>query len=187
MKKLITALVFLLIAGGGAASMTPEQRQALMNQFGGGAGGRNGGRGGRGNRPAANDSTGPGVPLADRKTANGEDTDRIDDLFAPLVKTTSPGTVYVWDEPGKSLKRVGITVGMTDGQQSEVVRGDLQPGQQVVTGIIIPVSMRPSTAGNPLMGNQPRGGGPGGMQPGGAGGAGGGRGGGGGGGGRGGN
>jgi HlyD family secretion protein len=92
----------------------------------------------------------------------------------------------VWDEPGKQLKRVGLTVGITDGQQSEVTRGDLQPGQQVVTGLIIPVSLRPSTAGNPLMGNQPRGGGPGGMTPGGAAG-GGGRGGGGGGGGRGGN
>jgi HlyD family secretion protein len=168
--------------GGNTSSMTPEQRQALMNQFGGGRNGRGGGRG----RGAANDAAGPAVPLADRKTATGEDTDRIDDLFAPLIRSSSPGTVYVWDEPGKQLKRVGLTVGITDGQQSEVTRGDLQPGQQVVTGIIIPVSMRPSTAGNPLMGNQPRGGGPGGMTPGGAAG-GGGRGGGGGGGGRGGN
>src|SRR5262249_49735157 len=154
--------------GGGASSMTPEQRQALMNQFGGG---RNG-RGGRGNRPAANDTTTPNIPLADRKTANGEDTDGMDDLFAPLVRTTAPGTVYVWDEAGKQLKRVGITVGITDGQLSEVIRGDLQPGQQVVTSIILPVSLRPSTAGNPLMGNQPRGGGPGGMTPGGGGGGG---------------
>jgi HlyD family secretion protein len=89
----------------------------------------------------------------------------------------------VWDEAGKQLKRVGVSVGITDGQVSEITSGDLQPGQQVVTSIIIPLSLRPSAAGNPLMGNQPRGGGPGGMQPGQSPGGGGGRGGGGGGGG----
>jgi HlyD family secretion protein len=155
---------------GGMSSMTPEQRQQLMNQYGGGRGGRNG-------RPAANDQTAPIIPITQRNA------DRIDDLFAPLVRTSSPGTVYVWDEAGKALKKVGITVGITDGQLSEVTSGDLQPGEQIVTSIIIPLSLRPSAAGNPLMGNQPRGGGPGGMQPGG-GGPGGGPGGGGGGGGR---
>jgi len=143
---------------GGMASMTPEQRQQLMNQYGGG---RGGGRGGRNGRPAANDTTTPIVPITQRNA------DRIDDLFAPLTRTSAPGTVYVWDEAGKALKRVGIMVGITDGQVSEVTSGDLQPGEQIVTSIIIPLSLRPSTAGNPLMGNQPRGGGPGGMQPGG--------------------
>ena len=145
---------------GGMASLTPEQRQQLQNQYGGG---RGGGRGGRNGKPAANDTTAPIIPITQRNA------DRIDDLFAPLVRTSSPGTVYVWDEAGKQLKRIGITVGITDGQLSEVTSGDLQPGEQIVTSIIIPLSLRPSTTGNPLMGNQPRGGGPGGMQPGGGG------------------
>jgi HlyD family secretion protein len=161
---------------GNMASMTPEQRQQLMNQFGGG---RGGGRGGKGrNQPAANASTAPGLSITQR-AANAK-TDKIDDLFAPLQRTTSPGTVYVWDEAGKQLKRIGVSVGITDGQLSEVTSGDLQPGEQIVTSIIIPLSLRPSAAGNPLMGNQPRGGGPGGMQPGQGPGGGGGRGGGGG-------
>jgi HlyD family secretion protein len=147
---------------GGMASMTPEQRQQLMNQYGGG---RGGGRGGKGrNQPAANESTTPGLTITQR-AANAK-TDKIDDLFAPLQRTTSPGTVYVWDEAGKQLKRIGVSVGITDGQLSEVTSGDLQPGAQIVTSIIIPLSLRPSANGNPLMGNQPRGGGPGGMQPG---------------------
>jgi HlyD family secretion protein len=147
---------------GSMASMTPEQRQQLMNQYGGG---RGGGRGGKGrNQPAANEPTTPGLSITQR-AANAK-TDKIDDLFAPLQRTTSPGTVYVWDEAGKQLKRIGVSVGITDGQLSEVTNGDLQPGEQIVTSIIIPLSLRPSAAGNPLMGNQPRGGGPGGMQPG---------------------
>jgi HlyD family secretion protein len=147
---------------GGMASMTPEQRQQLMNQYGGG---RGGGRGGKGrNQPAANEPTTPGLSITER-AANAK-TDKIDDLFAPLQRTTSPGTVYMWDEAGKQLKRIGVSVGITDGQLSEVTSGDLQPGAQIVTSIIIPLSLRPSANGNPLMGNQPRGGGPGGMQPG---------------------
>jgi HlyD family secretion protein len=148
---------------GGTASMTPEQRQQLMNQYGGGRGG--GGRGGRRNQQqAANDSSQPSASITDR--ASKLNTDKIDDLFAPLQRTTTPGTLYVWDEAGKSLKRIGVSVGISDGQTSELVSGDIQPGTQVVTSIIIPVSLRPSAAGNPLMGNQPRGGGPGGMQQG---------------------
>jgi hypothetical protein len=81
----------------------------------------------------------------------------------------TPGTVYVWDEANKNLKRVSVMVGITDGQQSEIASNDLQPNAQIVTGIIIPLSLRPTNGGNPLMGNQPRGGGPGGMQPGGGG------------------
>lgn len=144
---------------GSMASMTPEQRQKLMNQFGGGRGGRGGRNGRPGTEPDA-----PIVPITDRNA------DRIDDLFTPLQRTTLPGTVYVWDEAGKQLKRVAIGIGITDGQTTEVVSGDLQPGAEVVTSIIVPLSLRPTTAGNPLMGNQPRGGGPGGMQPGGGGG-----------------
>jgi HlyD family secretion protein len=156
---------------GGGANLTPEQRQQMMNQFGGGRGGsgRGGGAGRNGrNQQAANDSTTPAVSLTTRAEQQG--TDKIDDLFAPLQRTMTPGTIYVWDEANKNLKRVGVMVGITDGQQSEIVSSDLQPGSQVVTGIIVPISLRPTNGGNPLMGNQPRGGGPGGMQPGGGGG-----------------
>lgn len=151
--------------GGNMANLTPEQRQQMMSRFGGGGGGR-GGRNGR-NQPAANEPTGPTVSLTAR--ANQMNTDKIDDLFAPLQRTMTPGTVYVWDEASKNLKRVSVMVGITDGQQSEIMSSDLQPNSPVVTGIVIPLSLRPTNGGNPLMGNQPRGGGPGGMQPGGGG------------------
>jgi HlyD family secretion protein len=149
---------------GAGANLTPEQRQAMQNQFGGGRGG--GGRGGRNGRTqqVANDAAAPNVPLAQR--ADALNTDKIDDLFAPLQRVMMPGTVYTWNDQTKQLKRIGVQVGITDGQLSEISSSDLNAGDTIVTGITIPLSLRPANGANPLMGNQPRGGGPG-MQPGG--------------------
>jgi hypothetical protein len=85
-----------------------------------------------------------------------------------------------------------VRLGGSDGTFSELVSCDLKVGDHLVTGVILPASMRATTTGNPLLGGQPNrnmggmtpGGGPGGGGPGGGGAGGGGRGGGGGGGGR---
>lgn len=155
--------------GQGLSSMTPEQRQQLMNRYGGG-------RGGRGNGNRNNATNQPPVPIVDR--AAEAKTDKIDDLFSPLRQNLIPGQVYTWNEGTKELKRLNILVGITDGQQTEISGGGLKAGDEIVTSILVPVSLR-STGGSPLMGNQPRGGGPGGLTPGrpGGGGGGGGRGG----------
>jgi hypothetical protein len=142
--------------------------------------GRGGGaaQGGRGARPAANQ-----VPQTE---LNAE---KIDDLFAEVQKRIEPGTVWTWDEAKKELKQIQIRQGVTDGTWAELISGELQVGQELVTNVIIPMAQRTTPTGqNPLFGNQPgrgfggdRGGGGGGNRGGGGpgGGGGGGRGGGG--------
>jgi HlyD family secretion protein len=107
---------------------------------------------------------------------------KIDDLFPEAPKLVTPGQVWIYDEgaaePAARLRAVGVRTGLTDGQFTEIVSGDLQPGQQVVTAVIPPASalQQPATSvfGQPQRGrggmtpsgpaplpvlNQPRGGG----------------------------
>ena len=171
------------------ASMTPEQRQAMMERFarnggtgrGGGGRGGNQGQGGRG-QGAGGRGARPTPPPA---VQGG--TDKIDAHWAPVVPTNTSGSVWTWNEAAKELKQHQLRLGVSDGTFTQLISGDVKPGDQLVTGVILPASMRATTPGNPLLGNQPRGnmggmtpGGPGGGGAGG-GGAGGGRGGGGGG------
>lgn len=160
---------------GNLSSLTPEQRQAMMDRFGRSGGGRGGGRGNRTQQPS-NVVTGPVIPMTERNA------DKIDELYEAMPSSVSPGQVWTWDEAKKELKQINIRLGITDGQFSELLNGDVQVGQEIVTGVVLPLSQRPqnNNSNNPLMG--PQRGNPGGF--GGPGGGGGGRGGGGGGGGR---
>ena len=45
----------------------------------------------------------------------------------------TPGRVYVLDGEGKP-KAVSVVLGISDGSSTEVVRGELKEGQEVVTG-----------------------------------------------------
>jgi hypothetical protein len=174
------------------ASMTPEQRQAMMERFSrnGGAGGRGGGgrggnnaQGGRGQGAGGRGQQAPPRPPQEPRSGG---TDKIDDHWAPVQPTNTSGSVWTWNEAAKELKQHQLRLGVSDGTFTQLISGDVKPGDQLVTGVILPASMRANTAGNPLLGNQPNRG-MGGMTPGGGGGGnpgGGGRGGGGGGGGR---
>jgi hypothetical protein len=76
----------------------------------------------------------------------------------------------VWIFQNNQLKAIsGIRTGITDGQFTEMVTGDLKEGDKVVTNFIIPGAPAPKAGqqqGNPF---QPQGGG-GGRGPGGRGG-----------------
>jgi hypothetical protein len=181
------------------STMTPEQRQALMERFArnGGAGGRGGGgRGGNqgmGGRGQGAGGRGQQTPPPPPPAQAG---DKIDSRWAPVIPTNTSGSVWTWNEAAKDLKQHQLRLGVSDGTFTQMISGDLKPGDQLVTGVILPASMRVATPGNPLlggpqnrnmggMGMTPGGGGPGGGGGGGnPGGGGGGRGGGGGGGGR---
>ncbi len=156
---------------GNNANLTPEQRQAMIDRYqnGGGRGGRNSNRQ---QQPMGNVST--------RTTSiMNSNADKIDELYEPMPAQISPGQVWTWDEDKKELKQTNVRLGLTDGQFSELLSGDLQVGQTLVTGVILPVTKSPTNNNsNPLMG--PQRGQPG-FGPGGPGGGGGGRGGGGGG------
>jgi len=171
--------------GFNAANMTPEQRKAFEERFGAaGTGGRGttGGRGGAGGGRGGNNQGGRGGNAGGRGTQPAtlapelasQNADRIDQLWAPIVRRDQPGSVWKWD--GKNLTEVKLWLGVSDGTFTELKSGDLKVGDQVVTSVTLPASMRPATTQNPLFGQQPGRGGQGmqGMPGGGGGGAGGG-------------
>lgn len=172
--------------GGARPNLTDAERQAMMERFSqsqqggtnnrtgrGGRGGRGGGAGqnafqmgggGRG-RMAANADPGNTTPMTQRNA------EKIDELFAPLTAQETRGQVWIWNETGttdkEKLRNVQVRLGVTDGTFSELLSGDLQLGQKVVTGVLLPLP-KAATGGNPLLQqNQMRG--MGGMQPGGVG------------------
>jgi HlyD family secretion protein len=106
------------------------------------------------------------------KTRYGtQSAETINMLFPAIPPAESSGSA--WTYADGQLKQVRLRLGITDGSQTELLSGDVQPGAEVVTGIVLPAASRTaaSTNGNPLLGNQNRGGGPGGG-PGGPGGGG---------------
>lgn len=171
------------------ANMTPEERQRMMDQFGArggqrgqGPGGQGGGQG-RGGQAGGGGRGGRGQQAANANVAPVEMTEeKIDDMFAPMQMRTTNGQVWTWDETAKELKSIRVVTGLTDGQFSQLVSGEVKVGDQIVTNIVIPLTaaqrqqQNQSIFGNP---NQGRGnfGGPqqgfggGGGQPGGGGGA----------------
>jgi HlyD family secretion protein len=87
----------------------------------------------------------------------------IDALFAPLPTVETRGNAWLCvrcDTPNKELKRVNLRLGITDGTQTELISGELQPDQEVVTGVIVGnVRATPQAGGqgNPLLPQQGRG------------------------------
>jgi hypothetical protein len=101
-----------------------------------------------------------GGAKAPTAAAKGKPTDgatTIDALFAPLPTTETRGNAWLY--VNKELKRVALRLGITDGTQTELIEGDLQPGTEVVTSIIVgnvrqtPQGNNPNNA-NPLLPNQ---------------------------------
>jgi HlyD family secretion protein len=138
-------------------NMTPEQREQMMARMrgrGGDNGGNSGGRRGQG-APAA-------APPAQSPGRGGATT--IDALFGPLPQVESRGQVWVWSQ--KQLKPVRVRLGITDGQQTELLEGDVEPGFDLVTNVNTgteAVRSQPGFGFPPFMGPGGRGpGGPGG-------------------------
>jgi HlyD family secretion protein len=95
-------------------------------------GGRGGMRGRAGNGASAQAAAAPSPSLTSAQ--------KIDDLFAPFVLQPQPGMVWVWNEEERTLTPVPVTTGISDGQFSQLLSGDLTEGQEVVTNIILPTA-----------------------------------------------
>ena len=164
------------------AKMTPEERQrfeemraARRAQGGGGQGfGGQGGGGGRGGQPAgANPAVGRDISKGVAASIKPGPTHQtgattIDALFGPLPQVESRGRAWLYID--KKLKPVSLRLGVSDGTFTEVLGGELQQGQEVVTTMVTGLEPKVTTPGgpnatNPLMG--PQRGGPGGRGPGG--------------------
>jgi hypothetical protein len=154
-------------------NMTPEEREQMMlrRSRGGDPSARGGdpsSSGGRGAAPRGAKNNAAAQSLASRP--GGATT--IDALFGPLPVVESRGRVWLYID--KQLKAVPVRLGISDGQATELVEGDLQPGTEVVTNITtgneatrptpqgFPPFMGQPGRGFPGQGGAPRGGGAGG-------------------------
>lgn len=124
----------------------------------------------KGAKPGAAAGATPGQPVS--TTVNAL---TIDALFGPLPPRVSQGRVYIWDPIAKKLKSVRLRLGVTDGQYSELLEGEIPANAEMVTAVTLgtdSANRNASQSSNPLM-QQQRGGMPGGMGGGGRGGGGG--------------
>ena len=85
---------------------------------------------------------------------NDDDATTIDELFSPMPKADARGTVWTWDAATKRFTPIVVRVGVSDGSVSELLSGELQVGDELVTNVVIPVSPTATPVGNPLMGNR---------------------------------
>jgi HlyD family secretion protein len=156
------------------ASMTPEQREQMMARMrereargGDGSSARadGGGRGQPATPNAAPNAAGgrrdPNRGLvqgvsAGSSIASGATT--IDSLFGPLPVTESRGRIWLYLAATKQLKPVSLRLGISDGTYTEVLDGELQPGQEIVSNVLtgLEPAQRPGQQGagqsqNPLI------------------------------------
>jgi HlyD family secretion protein len=83
------------------------------------------------------------------KLPAGENASVIDTMFAPIAPPVSTG--QVWVERDGQIVPLSLTIGVSDGTWAQLLNGDLKPGDQVLTSIILPVAKSPAAAGNPLV------------------------------------
>jgi hypothetical protein len=139
------------------ANLSPDEREQMVQRMrarGNSAAdsvgsGRGGGTGdGRGRAGAAAPRT-PGPASTAGATT-------IDALFGPLPAVESVGRVFVYVD--QQLRPVRVRLGITDGQMTALLEGDLQEGTEVVTNVTTGTeATRPATTAFPF-GMGPQGG-----------------------------
>jgi HlyD family secretion protein len=91
----------------------------------------------------------PKKPAATASTPQGAET--IDALFAPLPPVESRGRVWLYTSD-KQLKAINVRLGITDGTNTELLSGEVQPGMELVTSVLTGAT-RPAVGGNQQNGN----------------------------------
>jgi HlyD family secretion protein len=129
-------------------NMTPEEREQRLQRmrergFDPTATNASGPQGGRGAAPKAAVTGAPrggrgAAPAAAPKTAaaarqSGATT--IDALFGPLARVETNGRAWLYVD--KQLKPVRLRLGISDGQNTELIEGDLEQGNDVVTNVVL--------------------------------------------------
>jgi hypothetical protein len=65
-------------------------------------------------------------------------------LFAGVPKRITVGQVWVYNEaeadPARRLRQIPLQLGLSDGQFSEVVSGDVTQGMELVTSVTMPIT-----------------------------------------------
>ena len=110
----------------------------MMEQFGG-RGGRGGGGGGAG---------GGGAASGHRRALSRPPLDRPTRSTSSSCRRRSgsgTGPCGRGTRPPRSSTETRVVVGLADNQFSQLLSGDVKPGQQVVTSIIVPLTTRSAT------------------------------------------
>jgi HlyD family secretion protein len=126
-------------AGTGQGAVDPNALQQVAERFGGRSG--RGGRGGRGGSNRTGGGRGANAVAANTGPQTELRGTKIDENFAELQRTIRAEQVYTWTEATKELKAINIRTGISDGTFTEIISGDVEPGLQVITGIVLPASM----------------------------------------------
>ena len=145
-----------------ALRFRPQDASGNSQRSGGAGGGQGQGQGrrGQGNGQQAAGGNGGGANAGAGANAGGNSDNSN---FAPASAPVLPGqtrVVWVLGQDGKPQPR-RIKVGLSDGASTEVVEGNLNEGDMVITGQTLSGSSSTSTQQNrpPGFGNAPRGGG----------------------------
>jgi hypothetical protein len=109
-------------------NMSPEQREQMMARMR--ARGFDGAEGAGGRRGQSPSAPAP-APAASAVNRGGATT--IDALFGPLQQVETRGQAWLYVD--KQLRPVRVRLGVTNGQMTELIEGDLQPGNELVTSI----------------------------------------------------
>ena len=99
------------------------------------------GRGGRG--AAGRSGAEPATPVAPPARAGQATT--IDALFGPLPNVESRGRVWLYVD--NQLRPVPVRLGISDGQATELLEGELTDGTEVVTNVSTGAEARPTPGG----------------------------------------
>jgi HlyD family secretion protein len=142
------------------ASMTPEERERFMERMrargfslpDAGAGPETAARGGRGQGPRAQGQSRAQGQTAGRAAspaaAPAPNATTFDALFGPLPQVETFG--QVWLNKDNKLQRARLRLGISDGQQTELIQvldGELQEGAEVVTNVITGAVRQTATPG----------------------------------------
>jgi len=132
-------------------NMSPEEREAMVARLrergidpnNPGAPGAGAGRGSA-DRGAGSKESGPGRSEKAPAPAGREGgATTIDALFAPLPRTESFGRAYI--SVDNQLRPVRLRLGISDGQNTEIIEGDVKEGADVVTNVVIAGQSTPPT------------------------------------------
>ena len=101
-------------------------------------------------KPAAGKS--PSSSALKSKYGDAAPAETIDALFAPLPSVETRGRAWLF--MNHELKPVNLRLGISDGTNTEILSGELQPNMEVVTGVTGLGTTRAQPgqgSGNPLM------------------------------------
>ncbi len=140
-------------------TLPPEQRERMLERLRArGIDPTSAGEKGQGAEPPPSRAKAQGSSPTPNAGRSSQAT-TIDALFGPLPASDSQGRV--WRFIANQLKPVRVRLGITDGQATELIEGDLQDGAEVVTNATVGTqSTRPAPAGGipTFLGGRPPGG-----------------------------